>query len=42
MGYVETPFSKVDTPVVVQVRGKNQPASVAKMPFVPNGYYRKE
>lgn len=38
MGYVEAPFSKVGTEVVVKVRGKGYPSTVAKMPFVPTNY----
>ncbi|KAL4655391.1 aminomethyltransferase, mitochondrial isoform X1 [Arapaima gigas] len=39
MGYVETGFSKVDTPVLVEVRKKMVEATVSKMPFVPTHYY---
>jgi len=38
MGYIETPFSKLDTKVNISVRGKPVPAVVAKMPFVPTNY----
>jgi len=38
MGYVETSFSKLDTTVNVRVRGKEHPAQVTKMPFVPTKY----
>jgi aminomethyltransferase len=38
MAYVDTPFSKVDTAVQVEVRGKLNPAKVVKMPFVPTNY----
>eukprot|EP00540_Astrosyne_radiata_P021484 CAMPEP_0116831376 /NCGR_PEP_ID=MMETSP0418-20121206/5302_1 /TAXON_ID=1158023 /ORGANISM="Astrosyne radiata, Strain 13vi08-1A" /LENGTH=143 /DNA_ID=CAMNT_0004460619 /DNA_START=589 /DNA_END=1020 /DNA_ORIENTATION=- len=40
MGYVETAYSKVGTNVAVEVRGKQQPATIAKMPFVESRYYR--
>ncbi len=40
MGYVAIAHAKVDTPVNLIVRGKAQPARVAKMPFVPQRYYR--
>ncbi|KAI4883094.1 hypothetical protein NFI96_011972 [Prochilodus magdalenae] len=39
MGYVETNFSKVGTPIQVEVRKKMIPAVVSKMPFVPTNYY---
>jgi aminomethyltransferase len=38
MAYVDTPFSKVDTPVQVEVRGRLNTGKVAKMPFVPTNY----
>ena len=40
MGYVETAFSPVDTEVFAIVRGKPLPMTVAKLPFVPQRYYR--
>jgi aminomethyltransferase len=40
MGYVSTPNSKVDTEVMLNVRGKMQKAVVTKMPFVESRYYR--
>ena len=40
MGYVEAPYAKIDTPVMMVVRGKPQPARIARMPFVPNHYHR--
>lgn len=40
MGYVETPYAAVGTAVAVEVRGKLQPAQIAKMPFVPHKYYK--
>ncbi len=42
MGYVERAFAAPDTPVVLVVRGKDIPASVAALPFVPHRYYRGE
>lgn len=39
MGYVETSFSKVSTPVQVEVRKKMVPATISKMPFVPTNYF---
>ena len=40
MGYVETAFAAVDTEVFAMVRGKPVAMIVAKMPFVPQRYYR--
>ncbi len=40
MGYVAIDHAKAETPVNLMVRGKPQPAKVAKMPFVPQNYYR--
>uniref|UniRef100_A0A671PLD3 Aminomethyltransferase n=1 Tax=Sinocyclocheilus anshuiensis TaxID=1608454 RepID=A0A671PLD3_9TELE len=39
MGYVEAAFSKVGTSMQVEVRKKEVPAVVSKMPFVPTKYY---
>ncbi|MCF8474770.1 MAG: glycine cleavage system aminomethyltransferase GcvT [Emcibacter sp.] len=41
MGYVKPEFSALDTEIFLSVRGKQMPARVAKMPFVPQNYYRK-
>jgi len=35
LGYVKTELSKPGSPIFVQVRGKNLPATVTKLPFVP-------
>lgn len=40
MGYVETGFAKPDTLVTLVVRGKELPARVATLPFVPHRYFR--
>ncbi len=40
MGYVETAFAMVDSEVFAMVRGKPLAMTVAKMPFVPQRYYR--
>ncbi|MEM7443582.1 MAG: glycine cleavage system aminomethyltransferase GcvT [Pseudomonadota bacterium] len=40
MGYVNTDNAGKDTAITLQVRGKALPARVAKMPFVPQKYYR--
>uniref|UniRef100_H3B6A4 Aminomethyltransferase n=1 Tax=Latimeria chalumnae TaxID=7897 RepID=H3B6A4_LATCH len=39
MGYVEAEFSKVGTPIRVEVRKKAVDTVVCKMPFVPTRYY---
>ncbi|XP_078596927.1 aminomethyltransferase, mitochondrial-like [Branchiostoma floridae x Branchiostoma japonicum] len=39
MGYVQTAFAKAGTPLKLEVRGKQVPAQVSKMPFVPANYY---
>jgi aminomethyltransferase len=40
MGYVEAAFAKPDTPVTLVVRGRELPARIAAMPFVPHRYFR--
>ncbi|CCQ72742.1 glycine cleavage system aminomethyltransferase GcvT [Magnetospira sp. QH-2] len=40
MGYIEAPHAKADTPVILSVRGKLLPATVVKLPFVEQRYYR--
>ncbi|MEP4547163.1 MAG: glycine cleavage system aminomethyltransferase GcvT [Saccharospirillum sp.] len=40
MGYVETPFSALETEVFAEVRGKRLPMTVSRMPFVEQRYYR--
>ena len=40
MGYVETAHAKAGTDIMVNIRGKMQPAKVEKMPFVQTNYYR--
>jgi aminomethyltransferase len=39
MGYINKPFMKAGTQVNVRVRGKVNPATVAKMPFLATNYY---
>ncbi|XP_051483763.1 aminomethyltransferase, mitochondrial [Apus apus] len=39
MGYVETAHSRAGTALTVEVRKKQHPALVTKMPFVPTHYY---
>jgi aminomethyltransferase len=40
MGYVESAFSSPGTPLRLMVRGKELPAHVVNLPFVPNRFYR--
>jgi aminomethyltransferase len=40
MGYVSTGSAKVGTPIMLNIRGKMQPAEVTKLPFVESRYYR--
>jgi aminomethyltransferase len=40
MGYVPTEHSSVGTKLTAVVRGKDRPITVAKMPLVPQRYYR--
>ncbi|XP_032065377.1 aminomethyltransferase, mitochondrial isoform X2 [Thamnophis elegans] len=39
MAYVDSEFSKLNTALTVEVRKKNYPALVTKMPFTPTHYY---
>ena len=39
MGYVEAAHSRAGTALTVEVRKKQHPALVTKMPFVPTQYY---
>ena len=41
MGYVEKKYGKAGTQLKVSVRGKESPAEVSKMPFVPNTYFKE-
>jgi len=38
MGYIQTPFSKLNTELQVKIRDKIHPGTVVKMPFVPSCY----
>ncbi len=40
MGYVPPAYAKTGSPLLLEVRGKQHPAEVVKMPFVPHRYYR--
>ena len=41
MGYVKKAYGKAGTELKVVVRGKANDATVTKMPFVPNNYYKE-
>jgi len=41
MGYVDTAFAADGTSLSIGVRGKELPATVTAMPFVPHHYFRK-
>ena len=38
MGYIENSFSKIDTKVFLEVRGKKYPASISNLPFYKKSY----
>jgi aminomethyltransferase len=40
LGYVETAYAKIGTPVSLLVRGKALPAKIAALPFVQHRYFR--
>ena len=40
MGFVEKNYSKTDTDIMVNVRGKMLPAKITNMPFVPTNYFK--
>jgi aminomethyltransferase len=40
MGYVETPFTRPGTSVMLMVRGNALPAHIVALPFVPHNYKR--
>ncbi|CAH4027643.1 aminomethyltransferase, mitochondrial [Pieris brassicae] len=42
MGYIIEQFKKVSTEINVNIRNKDTPCKVAKMPFVPSKYYVKK
>ena len=41
MGYVEKKYGKAGTSLKVSTRGRESPAEVFKMPFVPNTYFKE-
>jgi aminomethyltransferase len=40
MGYIENSFSKIDTKVFLEVRGKKYPASISSLPFYKKNYVK--
>jgi len=40
MGYVDSAFAKIGTPLALVVRGQTLPAEVAALPFVPHRYFK--
>ena len=40
MGYVDKEFSKVDTKILLEVRGKKHPANVCALPFYKKNYVK--
>lgn len=40
MAYVDVPHNKFKTELIAKVRGKEQPITIRKMPFVPSNYYK--
>ena len=41
MGYVDADFAAPGTPVMIELRGRELPATVVELPFVPHRYFRK-
>ena len=40
MGYVENEFSKKDTKIFLEVRGKKHPANICSLPFYKKNYVK--
>jgi len=40
MGYIESSFSKIDTKIFLEVRGKKYPASISNLPFYKKSYVK--
>ena len=40
MGYVDNAFSKIDTKVFLEVRGKKYPANICNLPFYKKSYVK--
>ena len=41
MGYVDGPDAVPGKAVTIEVRGKELPATIVSLPFVPHRYFRK-
>jgi aminomethyltransferase len=41
MGYVDAPDGVTGKAVTIEVRGKDLPATIVSLPFVPHRYFRK-
>lgn len=42
MGYVNSKYAKLDTPIELLIRGKAQPGRIVAMPFTPHNYVRQQ
>jgi aminomethyltransferase len=40
MGYIDKKFSKIDTKILLEVRGKKYPANICKLPFYKKSYVK--
>ena len=40
MGYIDREFSKVDTKILLEVRGKKYPANICALPFYKKNYVK--
>ena len=40
MGYVDNAFSKIDTKIFLEVRGKKYPANICNLPFYKKSYVK--
>ena len=40
MGYIESSFSKIDTKIFLEVRGKKYPANISNLPFYKKSYVK--
>ena len=40
MGYIDKEFSKIDTKILLEVRGKKYPANICKLPFYKKNYVK--
>ena len=40
MGYINKEYSKIDTKILLEVRGKKHPATVCRLPFYKKSYVK--